>query len=283
MNDQDKRRPDDPDALRKAVSEGYADVATSDGGCCGPVGCCGPTGGTVSIEIGYDASELDALPDGADLGLGCGAPVGSAQLRPGETVLDLGSGAGIDAFLAAREVGPTGRVIGIDMTDAMLEKARANAAGAGFDNVEFRKGLIEELPVSDGSVDAILSNCVINLSPEKSRVFREAVRVLKPGGRMVFSDIVLEAPLPEAVAQNIDATIGCVGNASLRNDFLQSARDAGFDDIEILAETNYGTNIAAMGPMVDALARDTGLSPGGISSHLGKVTSLTLRLSMRET
>lgn len=285
MNDlKNNRRPEDPDDLRKAVSEGYARVAgapddSPGASCCGPTACCGPPDGTVSLGIGYDATELDVLPDGADLGLGCGAPVAAAALKPGESVLDLGSGAGIDAFLAARAVGPTGRVIGVDMTDAMLAKARANAAASGFGNVEFRKGLIEELPVSDASVDVILSNCVINLSPEKGRVFREAVRVLKPGGRMVFSDIVLEAPLPESIACHIDATVGCVGNASLRADYLQAARDAGFADIEIVSESSYGTRVAALGPLVDTLARDTGLSPDEISTHLAKVTSLTLRLT----
>ena len=278
-DDKNGRRPDDPDALREAVSEGYARVAGAGSSCCGPSPCCGPDGGTVSLEIGYEAADLDALPDGADLGLGCGAPVAAADLKPGETVLDLGSGAGIDAFLAARAVGPDGRVIGVDMTDAMLERARANAAAAGVANVEFHKGMIEELPLSDASVDVILSNCVINLSPEKDRVFREAVRVLKPGGRMVFSDIVLEAPLPPALTDDLDAVVGCVGNASLRADYLQAARDAGFTSIEILNESNYGSNVAALAPLADALVLRTGLSAAEITSHLANVTSLTLRLS----
>ena len=235
MTDDKNRRPDDPDALRTAVSEGYARVAEGGSGCCSTSCCSKAMPQTTSLELGYESDDLNTLPDGADLGLGCGAPVVAAELKPGETVLDLGSGAGIDAFLAVREVGSEGRVIGVDMTDAMIEKARANAEQAGHPNVEFRKGLIEDLPVDDASVDAILSNCVINLSPEKDRVFREAYRVLRPGGRMVFSDIVLEEALPESIAKHIDATVGCVGNAALRDDYLKAASDAGFG-VEILAE-----------------------------------------------
>ncbi len=279
MNNDKKLRPEQPEALRQAVSDGYARVANNDSGCCATSCCAGTQPKTLSLELGYEASELDALPEGADLGLGCGAPVVAAALKPGETVLDLGSGAGIDAFLAARAVGPEGLVIGVDMTAAMLEKARANAVEAEFTNVEFRRGLIEELPVDDASVDVILSNCVINLSPEKERVFREAHRVLKPGGRMVFSDIVLEAPLPASIAGHIDATVGCVGNASLREDYLRTAREAGFTKVEILTETNYGTKAAAFAPMIDSLARDTGIPLEEIAAQLGKVTSLTLRLT----
>lgn len=277
MNDMTKR-PDDADALRQVVSEGYAKIAESaDDGCCDCA--CGDVTGTVSRSVGYADADLATVPAEADMGLGCGAPVGAAELKPGETVLDLGSGPGMDAFLAANGVGSEGRVIGVDMTDAMLEKARANAEAGGYANVEFRKGLIEELPVDDASVDVILSNCVINLSPEKDRVFREAVRALKPGGRMVISDIVLDAELPDEVRANVDATIGCVGNAVVRDEYLQTARDAGFATVEVLREVSYGEKIGHLDTMAQSIARESGLPVETIAEHLGKVRSVTVRLT----
>lgn len=274
----EKRRPNDPDALRRAVAAGYARIAESgEPGCCSSsCGCGAPA--DISREVGYRDDDLAAIPAGADLGLGCGNPVALADLRPGETVLDLGSGAGMDAFLAASKVGPGGRVIGVDMTPAMLARARRNAELGGHANVEFREGLIEALPLDDASVDAILSNCVINLSPQKDRVFREARRVLRPGGRMVVSDLVLEAELPAAIAERIDATVGCIGNASLRADYLRTAREAGFGAVEILKESSYGASIAADSPLARDVARDTGLPLSRIAELLGGVTSLTLRL-----
>ncbi len=272
----DRIRPDDPDALRETVAEGYARIARSGDSCCAP-GCCGAPQ-DISLSVGYDADQLAEVPAGADLGLGCGNPTALDELRPGETVLDLGSGAGLDAFLAARQVGPTGHVIGVDMTEAMLEKARANAAAGGIENVEFRAGLIEDLPVDDASVDVILSNCVINLSPEKDRVFAEAYRVLKPGGRMLVSDIVLEELLPPEIAESVDATVGCVGNASLRETYLRTIRAAGFEEIEVLSETRYGADLLAGTGMVESFARDHGLSLDAVVEHLGKVTSLGLRV-----
>lgn len=272
------RRPTDPDALRRAVAEGYARIAEGgDAGCCSSgCGCGAPAG--ISREVGYRDADLAAIPADADLGLGCGNPVALARLQPGETVLDLGSGAGMDAFLAASQVGPDGRVIGVDMTPAMLARARRNAEQGGHANVEFREGLIEALPLEDASVDVILSNCVFNLSPQKDRAFREARRVLRPGGRMVVSDLVLEAELPAEVADRIDATIGCVGNASLREDYLRTAREAGFGSLEILKESSYGASVAADSPLAHDVARDTGLPPARIAELLGGVTSLTLRL-----
>ncbi|MDO9693412.1 MAG: arsenite methyltransferase [Candidatus Latescibacteria bacterium] len=274
----ENRRPTDPDALRRAVAEGYARIAEGeDTGCCSTgCGCGAPA--DVSREVGYREDDLAAIPAGADLGLGCGNPVALAELRPGETVLDLGSGAGMDAFLAASKVGPGGRVIGVDMTPAMLDRARRNAEQGRHANVEFREGLIEALPLDDASVDVILSNCVINLSPQKERVFREARRVLRPGGRMIVSDLVLEAELPAAIADRIDATIGCVGNASLRADYLRTAREAGFGTVEILRESSYGAAVAADSPLARDVARDTGLPLPRIAELLGGVTSLTLRL-----
>lgn len=264
--------PHDPDQHRRTVADGYADLATSGESC----GCSAP--GDVSSAVGYSAQDLQIIPQAANLGLGCGAPVSFAELRPGETVVDLGAGAGMDAFLAARQVGETGHVIGIDMTDVMLDKARENAREGGFENVEFRKGVIEEMPVDDGWADVILSNCVINLSPEKSRVFREAVRVLKPGGRMVVSDIVLDAPLPEAMARNATATIGCVGGAVLREEYLAIAREAGFTSVEVLKEMPYAEKVGTASRVTEAVVNDTGMSHDEVAAHLENVRSATVRL-----
>jgi len=227
--------------IRETVRERYGKVALSVNE---PSGCCGTStgcGSTVSLEaIGYTDEQRAAVPKGADLGLGCGNPLAHAQVKPGETILDLGSGAGIDAFLASKDTGPKGRVIGVDMTASMLTRARANAAKGGFDNVEFRLGEIENLPVADNTVDVIISNCVINLSPDKPRVFREALRVLKPGGRLVVSDLVLVAPLPEEVRTSVEAYVGCVAGASMKEAYLRHVRDAGFERVEAVEETGYG-------------------------------------------
>ena len=240
--------------IRETVRERYGKVAEMTEG--EPQGCCGSDcgcGTTVSMEeIGYSAEQRAEVPAGADLGLGCGNPLGHAAVKPGETVLDLGSGAGIDAFLASREVGPTGRVLGVDMTASMLSRARANAVKGAFTNVEFRLGEIENLPIADGTVDVIISNCVVNLSPDKSRVFREALRTLRPGGRAVLSDLVLVAPLPEAVRTSVEAYVGCVAGASMKDDYLALMREAGFERVEVLEEKQYGA--AAFGPDEDAAA-----------------------------
>ncbi len=231
--------------IRTVVRQKYGDIAKAgtEGCGCGPSGCCGSPGEVadqVAEYVGYTRKELDVLPEGANLGLGCGNPLAHAAPKPGEVVLDLGAGAGMDAFLAAREVGPAGRVIGVDMTAEMLEKARANAAQAGVQNVEFRLGEIEHLPVADAAVDLIISNCVINLSPEKDQVFREAFRVLKSGGRLVVSDLVLVRPLSDEVRRSVEAYVGCVAGASLRADYLRAISDAGFRDIEVVEERSYG-------------------------------------------
>jgi len=237
--------------IRAAVRERYGAIAEGKGGCqpggscCGSGAssdCCGDTVTTGLSELGYSAEEAAAIPEGANLGLGCGNPIALAEPKHGETVLDLGSGAGVDAFLAAREVGPEGRVIGVDMTPAMIDRARANAVKGGYANVEFRLGEIEHLPVPDASVDVIVSNCVVNLSPEKDRVFREAYRVLKPGGRMLVSDLVLEQPLPKETRESIEAYVGCIAGASLRGDYLQFMRDAGFQEVEVVREGRYGAD-----------------------------------------
>jgi arsenite methyltransferase len=225
--------------IRAVVRERYGAIAEGKGCGCGTGGDAG--GGTCcASELGYSEGEKAAIPEGANLGLGCGAPVSLAGPKRGETVLDLGSGAGVDVFLAAKEVGPEGRAIGVDMTPAMIDRARANAVRGGYTNVEFRLGEIEHLPLLDASVDVIVSNCVVNLSPEKEQVFREAFRVLKPGGRMLLSDLVLERPLPLKTRESIEAYVGCIAGASLRGDYLRQIRDAGFQEVEVVREGRYG-------------------------------------------
>ena len=228
--------------VRKAVREQYGKIGEAGktgGGCCLPNCCSGDTPpsttspGQTSADLGYSAAELADLPEGADLGLGCGNPQGIAALRPGETVLDLGSGGGIDCFGAAKQVGETGKVIGVDMTPEMIHRARQNALKSGTQNVEFRLAEIEHLPIADGTMDVILSNCVINLSPDKPAVFREAFRVLKSGGRLAISDIVATAPLPEDVRNNIELHVGCIAGAVTIGELESMLREAGFVDIRI--------------------------------------------------
>ena len=230
----------DPD-LHAVVKEKYGEIARGDAGCgCSPSCCGGEAGRTIGAYVGYSDAELAVIPDGANLGLGCGNPLAHAGVRAGEVVLDLGSGAGMDAFLAAQAVGPAGRVIGVDMTPEMVERARDNARRVGASNVEFRLGEIERLPVDDASVDVIISNCVINLSPDKPAVFAEAWRVLRPGGRMVVSDLVLLEPLPDDVRHSVEAYVGCVAGASLKDDYLWMIGAAGFRGVEVAEERSYG-------------------------------------------
>ncbi len=226
-----------PEAIKSEVRARYGAIAATSGSCCGPASGCGC--GDPSLAIGYAPQDLEAAPDGANLGLGCGNPVALASLQPGETVLDLGSGAGFDAFLAAKRVGPEGHVIGVDMTPEMLAKARNLAAQHGYANVEFRQGDIEALPVEDASVDVILSNCVINLTTDKVRTFREAHRVLKPGGRLMVSDLVLLKPLPATVRQNMDAYAACLAGALLKEDYLAAIEAAGFREVTVVGESSY--------------------------------------------
>lgn len=276
------------DEIRKAVREGYATIARQSGGsCCGPASpCCGPSNPCcdsaglaqdISRSIGYTEEELDAVPGGANLGLGCGNPVALASLREGETVLDLGSGAGLDCFLAANRVGGKGRVIGVDMTPDMLEKARENARKADYGNVEFRLGEIENLPVADDSVDVVISNCVINLSPDKRRVFAETFRVLKPGGRLMVSDIVLRKQLPDSVLNSIEAYVGCVAGAMLRDDYLGSIKAAGFRDVDVIDETYFPFELMANDPTARAVIDKQEISPDQIEDVAGSVVSIKVQ------
>ena len=227
--------------VKKEVRKRYAKVAKTSGSCCASsVSCCSaPTNEQVSKMIGYSQEEMTAVPEGANLGLGCGNPTALASLKEGERVLDLGSGAGFDCFLAAKKVGKQGRVIGVDMTPEMLDKARANAKKGNYSNVEFRLGEIENLPVADSEVDVIISNCVINLAPNKKRVFEEAFRVLSSNGRLMVSDIVLLKPLPESVQKSVEAYAGCIAGAEIKDKYLELMRQAGFTDVKVLDEKVY--------------------------------------------
>jgi SAM-dependent methyltransferase len=238
----------EPEQVRATVRDGYARIAQQGSerreGC----GCCGgdqpgPTPENLARELGYSVAELQALPEGANLGLSCGNPGALAALQPGEVALDLGSGGGFDVFIAGRKVGPAGRAIGVDMTPEMLARARRNVAAyrerTGLDNVEFRLGEIEHLPVADRSVDVVISNCVINLSPDKPQVWREIARVLKPGGRVAVSDLGLLQPLPPAVAEMVEALVGCVAGAALVRDTESYARAAGLADVQVRVKSDY--------------------------------------------
>ncbi len=219
------------DETRTIVREHYANISTK-GGTCAP-GCCGAVPAEQSLSLGYSEADLAAVPEGADLGLGCGNPNAIAALKPGETVLDLGSGGGFDCFLAARAVGPTGKVIGVDMTPEMIARARDNARKVKATNVEFRLGEIEHLPIADATVDAIMSNCVINLSPEKEAVFAEALRVLKPGGRLAISDVVAIAPIPPELQSQAAALAGCIAGATPLDELKAMLARVGFGEVEV--------------------------------------------------
>lgn len=254
--------------IKRSVRENYGAIARSGGAGCG-CGC----GSQVSLvtlgkTVGYAEEDLAAAPEGANMGLGCGNPVALASLKEGETVLDLGAGGGFDCFLAARRVGERGKVIGVDMTPEMVEKARTNAEKGGYSNVEFRLGEIEHLPVADNSVDVIISNCVINLAPNKRKVFDEAFRVLKPGGRLMVSDIVLSRPLPDDIQRSIKAYVACVSGAETQSEYLQTMREAGFADVEVVDEARFP---------VDFLADYVEATPEQLQEISSAVVSLKVR------
>lgn len=271
------------ESVRAFVREGYGRIAGAEadsGGCCGPAGGCGVRSDADELArtIGYSAEELARLPEGANLGLSCGNPGAIASLQPGEIVLDLGSGAGFDCFLIGPKVGAAGRAIGIDMTAEMLARARKNLASyrtaTGLDNVEFRLGEIENLPVADASVDVVISNCVLNLSPDKPQVWREIARVLRPGGRVAISDLALLRPLPDEVRGMVEALVGCVAGAALVSDIEAAARAAGLAEIELTPKREY---VAAMKDAGDPLyARIAAALPDGMTPK-DFVTSLDIR------
>jgi arsenite methyltransferase len=276
--------------VNKNVRTRYAGVAKQSGSCCSGTQagskaspCCGGTNSAtakeVSKTVGYSDSDVNSVPEGANLGLGCGNPVALASLKEGETVLDLGSGAGFDCFLAASRVGPQGKVIGVDMTPEMLDKARENIRKGDYRNVEFRVGEIENLPLADGSVNVIISNCVINLSQDKPRVFREAFRVLKPGGRLMVSDIVLTADLPPQIMSSIEAYVGCIAGASQKSDYLEAIRAAGFQDVKIMDETVFPTDSLDTDPTIQAVIKEAHITP----SQAKKIASSIISVKVSAT
>ena len=265
------------DETRKIVRENYAKIAKQESSCCAPVtSCCGGTDRAqeISKKIGYTEGELKAVPEGANLGLGCGNPVALASLQEGETVLDLGAGAGFDCFLAAGRVGDRGKIIGVDMTPEMVEKARDNARKGNYTNVEFRLGEIENLPVGDNCVDAVISNCVINLSPNKKRVFVETFRVLKPGGRLMISDIVLLKALPDFIKNSIQAYVGCVAGAMLKDEYLKAVREAGFQDVKIIDETPFPAELMVSDPIAKEIIKKLEIKPESVEKVASTVMSI---------
>ena len=242
--------------------------------------CCSkPTDEQVSKLVGYSQEELNAVPEGANLGLGCGNPTALASLKEGERVLDLGSGAGFDCFLASKKVGKTGKVIGVDMTPEMLDKARANAKKGKYTNVEFRLGEIENLPVADNSVDIIISNCVINLSTNKERVFEEAFRVLAPNGRLMVSDIVLLKQLPEALQQDMEAYAGCIAGAEIKEKYLEMILKVGFEEVKVLQEKTYPIDYIISEPEIKELINRLGLTQEQVTGLSNTVVSISVSAS----
>jgi SAM-dependent methyltransferase len=221
------------DKVRQSVRDAYGAIARTSGSCCGPSSNCGAGAPTDALTLGYSPGDLAQAPKGSEMGLGCGNPLAIASIKPGEVVVDLGSGGGFDCFLAAKKTGPAGRVIGVDMTPDMISKARLNASKGGHDNVEFRLGEIEHLPVADNSADLIISNCVINLSPDKAQVFRDAFRVLKPGGRLAISDIVATQEIPAPLQQDHAAHAGCIAGAAQKSEVESLLAAAGFRNVRV--------------------------------------------------
>ena len=264
--------------VRKVVREGYGKIAEAEKCGCG-WGC----GSSVTENIGYSREELGSVPEGADLNLGCGNPVALASLKEGETVVDLGSGGGLDCFLAAKKVGAKGRVIGVDMTAEMLDKARDNCRRGGYKNVEFRLGEIENLPVADGTVDVIISNCVINLSPNKQRVFNEAFRVLKPDGRLMISDMVLLNELPEAVKNSVKAYVGCISGAEMKNAYIGMIENAGFKQVKIVEETHLPLELMLSDATAKAIMKELELPEKRAAELINSVVSIKISATKPHT
>jgi arsenite methyltransferase len=263
--------------IKKSVREGYAKIAKQGSSCCAPVdSCCGGTdlAQKITKSIGYTEKELKAVPEGANLGLGCGNPLAFASLREGEVVLDLGSGGGLDSFLAANEVGKKGRVIGVDMTPEMIERARENARKGNYTNIEFRLGEIENLPVADNHVDVVISNCVINLVPDKRRAFQEVFRVLKPGGRLMISDLVLLRELPEVIKNSVEAYIACLSGAAMKDEYLEAIKAAGFQEVRIVDETSFPIDCLADDPTAKAISKNSKIPPQKVEEVASSVISI---------
>ena len=263
--------------IKKIVREGYAKIAKQNDACClSAESCCGgmELAQDISKKIGYSEEELKIIPEGANLGLGCGNPLAFVSLKEGETVLDLGSGAGFDCFLAANRVGKNGRVIGVDMTAEMIEKARENARERKYKNVEFRLGEIEKLPVNDNSIDLVMSNCVINLSPDKRKVFLETFRVLKPGGRLMISDIVLLKELPDSIKNSIEAYVGCLSGAIMKNEYIDIIRAVGFQSVNIIDEAPFPIECMANDPTAKAIIKNLKMSFDAIKEAANSVASI---------
>ena len=266
--------------IKKVVREGYAEIAKRERPCCTPASpCCGGAdlAQDISKAIGYSDKEMTSIPEGANLGLGCGNPIALASLAEGEIVLDLGSGAGFDCFLAANKVGRTGKVIGVDMTPEMIEKARENTQKGNYENVEFRLGEIENIPAADNSVDVVISNCVINLSPDKKRVFKEAFRVLKPGGRLMVSDITLLKEVPDFIRNSIAAYVGCISGAMLKDEYIKVIREAGFHEVKIIDETVFPIECMANDPTAKAIMNKVNIPAGEIEDIANSVVSIKVQ------
>lgn len=256
---------------RREVREGYAKIAVKHDSCCGS-----STSSKESKKMGYSEEELEAAPEGANMGLGCGNPVALTSLKEGEIVVDLGSGGGFDCFLAAKKVGQRGKVIGVDMTPEMIDKARGNARKSKYTNVEFRLGEIENLPVADNTADVVISNCVINLTPDKKKVFQEAFRVLKSGGRLMVSDLVLLKELPEAMKKGMDST-SCVSGAIMKDKYIETINAVGFKNVRIIQEKSYGSEDLANCPDEEVLV----FNPKTNATETKKVSELDEKAKQR--
>ncbi len=267
--------------IKKVIRKGYAKIAREGSSCCNcntVKSCCDNTNivENISKEIGYREEDIRLVPEGANLGLGCGNPIAFSYLKEGEVVLDLGSGAGFDCFLAASKVGSKGKVIGVDMTPEMIDKARNNAIKGNYNNVEFRLGEIENLPIANHTVDVVISNCVINLSPDKKKVFSEAFRALKPGGRMIVSDIVLLKELPNEIKNSIDAYIGCLSGALIREEYIENIKQAGFKNVKIIKETYMSLDCIVNDPSAKVIVEQHNLYQETIKEIGKTVLSVTV-------